>query len=368
MKLTVLVESLHQAGGLERSLSQKVDYWLGSAPEIIIVTHNNDAPDFYAFNGKVERASLNVRYDRHRSLYSARNAICAVRHFIALRSFLRRARPDVVIHCGYGYDFYFLPILASKRALLVKENHSSRFNHFVAAISWRRKVSASFRTWFESRYDVVVFLSKEEAELSGQKNAIVIPNGLRAATPRPAPRKRQVIAAGRICHVKGFDRLVRAWALAAARLPNWRLAIYGDGEPQDVVALERLVEELSLGDSVDIFPARADVIDCMAESSIYAMASRSECFPMVLLEASQLGVPVIAFDCPTGPRNIIKHGQTGLLIPDGDLTAFADALVRLTKDSKALDQMSDAARKESAMYDMDAVAVKWAEVFARHVP
>lgn len=359
------MDNLHQAGGLERILAIKIDYWLRVASEVTVITHSLDAPDFYKINAAAGRVSLGVRYDRNASLFSPGNMLTAIRHFRRLRSQLRGARPDLVIHCGYGYDFYFLPLVTSRRTALVKENHSSRYASLEVARSWREKIKSSLRAAFESRYDASVFLSREEADLSGQDNAVVIPNALNTVVPLPGSRKPRIIAAGRICHVKGFDRLIRAWALAAARLPAWRLAIYGDGDRDDVSALVNLVEELSVRESVDIFPATSEILDRMAESRIYGMASRSECFPMVLLEAMQNGLPVVAFDCPTGPRNIVTDGETGFLIPDGDLRAFADALVAMASQPKLLDRMSEAARIQSTKFNMEAVSMQWVELFAR---
>lgn len=176
-------------------------------------------------------------------------------------------------------------------------------------------------------------------------------------------KKNRVIAAGRICRVKGFDRLVDVWALLADRLPDWQLHIYGDGEGQDVESLRALIAAHGLQHCVHVHPATTAIHERIAESRIYAMTSRSECFPMVLLEAMQLGVPVVAYDCPTGPRNILESGVTGILVEDGDAESFAEALVALASDPAAQQVLGDAARDASRRYAPEQVMPLWSRLF-----
>lgn len=365
MKILVLVDDLHGAGGLERSLAYKVAAWAQAGHQLVVITLADRGPDFYALSKGTQRECLGIAYRRDVSLHSLGNLRQAARHFLGLRRALRKHRPDVVIHSGFGFDFFFLPLLASRRVFLVKENHSSRFSPIDAPQSFGARIKKRLRFWMETRYDAAVFLSHEEAGLSGLKNCVVIPNGMPEARHPLAGRKKQVIAAGRVCSVKGFDRLVQAWALAGPRLDGWQLLIFGDGEQGDIDSLRGLVAEHSLAHSVQLLPATPDILGHIAESSLFAMTSRSECFPMVLLEAMQLGVPVVAFDCPTGPRNIVIDGKTGSLVQDGDLAAFAETLVTLAMDSEAAARMGQNARLESSRYAMSRVAAQWTSLFDR---
>ncbi len=365
MKILVLVDGLHGAGGLERSLAYKVAAWEQAGHQLVVVTLTDLGPDFYALPKGTQRQCLDIAYRRDVSLHSLGNLRQAARHFLGLRRVLRKHRPDAVVHSGFGFDFFFLPLLAGGRVFLVKENHSSRFSPVEARQSFGTRIKKWLRFWMESRYDAAVFLSHEEAGLSGLKNSVVIPNGMPEARHPLSDRKKQVIAAGRVCAVKGFDRLVQAWALAVPRLDGWQLLIFGDGEQADIDSLRGLVAERSLGHNVQLLPATPDILTHIAESSLFAMTSRSECFPMVLLEAMQLGVPVVAFDCPTGPRNIVIDGQTGILVSDGDLAAFAEALVMLAMDSGAAARMGQNARLESSRYAMHRIAAQWTSLFDR---
>jgi glycosyltransferase involved in cell wall biosynthesis len=366
MKVLILVDQVIRPGGLERALAHKVGAWCkaGHDLEIVTIETAGKAP-FYDFPEVVVWRDLGIHYDHRRSLLAPANLLRAIRHFFRLRSAMRRSQPDVVIHCGYGYDFYFGPLVVASNTFLIKENHSSRYPLSKSANSLVGRLKRRVRLFVEERYDACVYLSAEEAKLAGARNAVVIPNPVADAPSTRRNRRNVVIAAGRICHVKGFDRLLQAWAIASPQLQGWLLEIYGDGELSDVMALENQIADLGLAGRVSILGATPQILDRMAESSVFAMTSRTECFPMVLLESMQLGLPVIAFDCPTGPRNILADGATGLLVPDGDVDAFAASLIYLVKHEEFRQQLSDNAKQHVQRYSVPEVARQWGKLFAR---
>lgn len=363
MKILVLLNALESAGGVETSLLHKTTAWVRDGHEVEVLTLVDRAPDFRQFPTGARRASLGIAYDQRSGLLSPGNLRVALRHAWALRRWIRRSHPDVVINCIYGYTFYFLPLLSPRGVKLISENHSSR-KWGVATASGMSRLKRAIRGLFESFYDWSIFLSREEAEVSRCRNVCIIPNSIPSLPPEFTVREKkcQVVAAGRICPVKGFDRLVEAWGLVADRLPNWQLHIYGDGERQDVESLRALIAARGLQHCVNVHPATTAIHERIAESRIYAMTSRSECFPMVLLEAMQLGVPVVAYDCPTGPRNIMRPGVTGILVEDGNSARFAEALLSLALDQQVQQAMGQAAREESRRYELEQVMPLWDRV------
>ena len=365
MKILLLVDRLDIAGGLERSLANKVKTWCEEGRDVHIATIDQQGPDYYAIDARAIRSKLDIHYDREISLLAIANLKRAIRHFMALRRVYLQARPTHVVHSGYGFDFFFLPLIA-RGAFLIKENHSSRHRAEGMVRSTFDHVKTKIRTWFDSRYHVSVFLSKEEAQLSGLRNTVIIPNALEnRVIPEHLTKRNQVISAGRICAVKGFDRLVEAWSLASPQMPGWHLVIYGDGTVADVAEIQHKISFLGLSDSVSVYPATLDVIDRMAESRVYAMASRSECFPMVLLEAMQVSLPIVAYNCPTGPRNIVVHDETGILVPDGDAASFANALVKLASNPEVAESIARNARQSSERYSSGDIASMWSALFSR---
>src|SRR4051794_416100 len=202
------------------------------------------------------------------------------------------------------------------------------------------------------RLDAVVALTDETAagyrELLGAGARVEpIPNSAPAGGDHRAdPDAKLVVAAGRLTRQKGFDRLLPAWALAAERHPGWQLEIFGAGPHEQ--RLQRQIERLGIGASARLRGFSAHLEEEFARASLYVMSSRTEGFPMVLLEAMSVGLPVASFDCPTGPRDIITPGVDGYVVPDGDTLALAGAMGRLMGDGERRGGVGGAAPRAPA--------------------
>ncbi len=170
-----------------------------------------------------------------------------------------------------------------------------------------------------------------------------------------------VVSGGRLVDRKGFDRLIAAWAVAVAEFPDWQLHIYGEGECRD--DLERQVAALGVGNSVRLPGYTHDFDQVLAQAGLYAMASRQEGFPMVLLEAMRHGLPMLSFDCPRGPAEIIEDGVTGRLVANGDVAAYAEALCDLLADEELRRRLGEAAHGRASSYQIEAVGSDWETLF-----
>ncbi|GAA4413839.1 hypothetical protein GCM10023168_36960 [Fodinibacter luteus] len=170
-----------------------------------------------------------------------------------------------------------------------------------------------------------------------------------------------VLAAGQLVHRKGFDLLIDAWGRVARDHPGWRLRIVGSGRER--TDLDRRVGQAGLSGSVELVGFAPDVGAELLGCSVFALSSRSEGLPMVVLEAMATGVPVVAFDCPTGPRDLVVHGVTGLLVPPGDVAGLATAIGRLAADPGLRSAMGAAARDRAAAFDAEVVAARWERLF-----
>jgi glycosyltransferase involved in cell wall biosynthesis len=157
--------------------------------------------------------------------------------------------------------------------------------------------------------------------------------------------------------------MVRAFAPVAAAHPEWQLHVYGAG-PEDR-ALEAQVEELGLTGQVRLCGYSLDLRSVLASASVYALTSHTESFSMSLIEAMSVGLPTVAMDCPRGPREIVRDGETGYLVPDADEDAFTAALLRLVEDAELRRRLGAGALARSHLWSMDAVGARWTELFAR---
>ena len=160
---------------------------------------------------------------------------------------------------------------------------------------------------------------------------------------------------------KGFDLLVEAFAIVHARHPDWTLTIFGAGPWRQRLTAQR--DALGLTGTVHFPGVRRTLDGELAASSLFVLSSRAEGLPMVLLEAMSTGLPVVAFDCPTGPAEVIEHGITGLLVPPKDVNGLASALADLIEDRDRRRAMGAAAFESSRRYFMPAVCDSWERLF-----
>ncbi|MFC5183768.1 glycosyltransferase family 4 protein [Actinomadura harenae] len=189
---------------------------------------------------------------------------------------------------------------------------------------------------------------------------VVIPNALPELTGGPSPREaRVVLAAGRFVRAKGFDMLIEAYLPLVEKYPDWRLHIHGSGVRED--RLRKQIAELGVGDRILLKP-RTEIGRALEGASVYALSSRYEGLPMVLLEAMSKGLAVVSFDCPTGPAELIRDGENGLLVPPRDLPALTAALDRVMSDRDLRDRLGDAAPAATEPYHLDRIGPLWTKL------
>lgn len=238
-----------------------------------------------------------------------------------LSRLIRAESPDVVILNG---------LTTACSVLLLDLRYASRIiccdhNHFSA----RSRLWQQLRAWLYPRVAAVVSLTEADASRFRALNprTRVIPNTSALQAEVPAiPTQLMALAVGRHQGQKGFDLLLPAWAEVLKRVPAARLRIVGDGPLR--ATHERLAQQLGVSKQVDFLAPRAQIESLYREAAVFVLPSRYEGMPLALLEAQALGVPSVAFDCPTGPADILTS-ETGRLVPAGDVGALAAALVEL---------------------------------------
>lgn len=190
---------------------------------------------------------------------------------------------------------------------------------------------------------------------------VYIPNFLEHFPENPDryPRKKTVLAVGRLNEVKRFDLLIRMFSTLHAQFPDWKLHIVGEGEERG--KLEAAIKELKADDYVTLTGKKdaAGVEEEMLHASIYAMTSRSEGFPFVLLEAQSCALPVVAFDVRVGPGFVVQDGVNGFLAPELDDESFCGKLAALMKDEKLRCKMAEAAKLRASEFSREKVSELW---------
>ena len=210
----------------------------------------------------------------------------------------------------------------------------------------------------------MVLTEEDKGYWGDMPNIQVIPNAALFMADRYADMSRKrVIAVGRLDYQKGFDRLIDAWQIVCSTglFQEWRLDIFGQGEWKDM--LKARIKEYGLQNSLHLNEPIKEIAKEYADSSMLVMSSNYEGFPMVMIEAMACGLPVVTFDFKCGPRDIIKDEENGLIVPDGDIQALADAMMRLMANESLRQTMSVEARKVTETYSEEVVMGKWVSLF-----
>ena len=253
---------------------------------------------------------------------------------------------------------------APRGQLTVGQDHSSFTTRFA------NPAQASVLDWTLPRLDAFTVLTEADAVDYRRRfpdaTTLIrfVPNALSWQVPTEPARleAKVVVTVGRLDEGKGHDRMVRAYAGVAARHPDWQLHIYGAGPARP--AIQALVTELGLEEQVRLLGYTRDVRATLAQASIFALTSHAEGFSMVLTEAMSVGVPPVAMDCPRGPREIIRDGANGRLVPDGDAPGFRAALLSLIEDPERRRKLGAQAHEDARAYEMERVGAQWERLFA----
>jgi glycosyltransferase involved in cell wall biosynthesis len=219
------------------------------------------------------------------------------------------------------------------------------------------------------KLDAFVALTEQDvdayrAHLNGGVKLFRIPNTVRDMPgPKADLSKKIVFAAGRLREQKGFDYLIPAWGPIARKHPDWKLRICGTGRERG--KLERLIAEHDVAESVSLEGPAADIGTDMANASIFALSSRYEGFPLILLEAMSKGMAVVAFDCPTGPADIIDNRENGIIVALKDVEALTAGLLEMIESEELRRHCAPNAIATAEQFKMPAIGPMWDELFAQ---
>lgn len=373
MKILYLTGQIKYIGGIEKVLSLKLNYLADKLKEdVFLLTYEQGNNRFvYPISSNVKWEDLHLDYDtaiRKKRMFAPSNIIKGIRHFFLLRRKIKDIQPDIIIiPNGGGYDYFFLPFIF-KYIPKIREIHSSLYRRNNKKKSVKMKLRENIERFFESKYTCVVALNDDEKSLISNSSVEVIPNPVSFIVQRGnvSLQSNKFMAAGRLCYVKGYDTLIKVWKEVINFDPNLKLHIYGSGEAEYIGYLQHLIDHLSLSNNVKLLGSVSDLTQRMEHYSAFICSSHTECFPMVLLEAFSVGLPVISFDCPFGPRHIITHGRNGFLVPDQDGFKLRESIIQYTKlDNEIKKQFSEAASNRANDFQIENVMNKWIILFKK---
>jgi glycosyltransferase involved in cell wall biosynthesis len=364
LKIVFLTNQFYLHGGVEKMLAQKLNYLqeVMGYEVILCTTEHQSNPFVYPIHANVKHVDFGINYHRELSYFHPKNLLKSVAHYRTLRSFLESEQPDVVVSVNYTPEQFLLPFIC-KHIPKVKEFHSSGVS-LIKSTNLLGKFKHRLFQLF-GKYDALVVLNEDERKYYPFTQLHVIPNFI--SIPKETPglaKEKTILAAGRIAPVKQFDHLIQAWSLIADQHPEWEVQIFGDGDLELTVKLQDQINTLNIS-TIRLMGPTALLDTEMQKASIYAMTSSTECFPMVLLEAQAVGLPIVSYDCPHGPRNIVTHDVDGLLTPSNAIADFAQALNSLINNEEQRKAMGDAARENVKIYAEEPIMQKWVALFTR---
>ena len=372
MKLVYIFSSFAAKGGTERIFCDKMN-WLAEVAgyEIVFVTYEQgNHPFAYPLSNKIRHVDLNTRFFTTGTMSLLKRIYFKItlprlfKH--RLRQLLDEIQPNLVISTTYALPL-FREILSQPYRHVV-ESHVcyGRLLQFIFThIPWLdRKISQHLLKMLKRCEMVVVLTHKDAACWKGYDNIEVIHN---VVTNYPekitdvVDRPKRIIAVGRLHAQKGFDLLIQSWQLIAARYPDWQLVVYGHGG--DLQKLQQQLEKAGLTSSMTFAGATDNIYKEYQNSAFYVMSSRYEGWGLVLVEAMSCGLPCVSFDCPYGPSDIIRDGEDGFLVENGNIQQLAEKMELLINNKELRERLGVRARLNAARFTSDNIMPQWTKLF-----
>lgn len=354
IKKIIVVGPALKMGGMERATANIANGFAAQGFDVTLITIF-EQPIFFSLDSSIKLISPKEFNTKRLDIR---------RTTAYLRTNILRERPHIVLVYNKFYAAITLIALWAHRSIpvYISERSSPLFHwrwhlqlfNFVA-FKLRPPQGIIAQTAIAAQHQVKYYSSKIPIQ--------VIPNSVRVVRRFPfIKREKIVLAVGRLNdHLKGFDRLLKAFALVKSK--GWRLVLAGGTKDQDK-ELSTLIDELQLLPYTTFLGKVEDIDSLYAKASIFVMPSRSEGFPNALCEAMAAGVACISFDFVAGPQEIITNGHNGLLIPDGDIENLAYAMSNLMDNEALRTKLSENALTISNLLAASSIVEKHISFFA----
>ena len=368
MKILYVIDAIAIWGGLERIVVEKVNYLAENYDyEMHIVTADQGSHSIpYPLSPKVIYKDLGILFHQQYSfhgLYRLYKKVYLNRLYNKrLKCYIQDVHPDVVV--SVRSKFINAIVKAKGLVPLVYESHSSCRGLIMIESDFLAKVKAEHSISSIKKAQLVVALTEGDASEWRKINpkVCVIPNivHLNETGEYSDSEAKSVIFVGRFSKQKNIKSLLKIWRIVHERNPKWQLQIYGGyGEEQN--SLLPIIENMNA--NIHVHEPTSDIMKKYKESSILVMTSAYEPFGLVLPEAMSCGIPVVAFDCPYGPSDIITDGKDGFLIRNNDIHDFAEKVCLLMDKPDLRKKMGKAGIVSSRRYEAKLIMPQWVQLF-----
>ena len=370
MRIMYVNDAFAIKGGIERVLADKINYLSSVCGyDICLLTANQGMhPHAYGLEPSVKYVDVGISFH---NLYRYHGIKRWIKTREYDRLFMERVRqqidafcPDIIISAR---PFFMKPLSRLKnKALLIHESHSSCKNAYFEQGSFFKRMHEIWQIKKLKKMPMMVIAltdgdAREWHKLFPQYGVKVVPNIVTLNDNKNASAQecKRIIFVGRLEYQKGLDDLIKIWELVQKKHDDWQLDIYGDGTQK--ARLQSVIQERKL--HVNLWGSVDHIFEYYMRSSMLLLTSVYEPFGLVMPEAMSCGLPVVAFDCPYGPADIVSDGVDGFLIKNRDVKAFADRVCQLIEDKELRQKMGKAAIQSAQRYTPEKIMPLWKELF-----
>lgn len=365
MKIVYIIEDLHSKGGTQRVIMQKANYLVehfGYQVDFIVRKHLKKELAYY-LNPQIK---IHIIED-HSSIFGRSVVFLSLLRGIYTFSLsyfklIRQLNPNIVISTNCNPVEIMIPFLSGKSKTFQEFHYSKEIQKFKIEClkGFNRIYSYCIDVIYKNSYrayDKFIVLTENDAKSWNLKNIEVINNPLPFDTPeRSICNNKRVICVGRYEYQKGYEYLIEIWSIISPRYPDWELVIFGAG---DNTKYQQLAEKAGIRNSIIFNGVTSDIIKEYKDSSIFVLTSRYEGFVLVLLEAMSIGLPVVSFNCPHGPSEIIKNEEDGFLIPFPNIDSFVDKISYLIENKDERIRIGENASRNIRRFSENVILGQW---------
>lgn len=374
-KIAYCTPSLYIAGGVERVLTTKVN-WLVENTDwevYIILTDGKGKDPYYPISSKVKIINLDINFEELWKMSFVKKGIVYLQKQRVFKKLLSKTliniRPDITVSLLRREINFITNIKDGSQKWGELHINRSHYRNFEAGNTNIIKKAFS-KYWMSSlvsklkRLDRFIVLTEEDKKSWTElDNVIAIPNPLPFwSEEQTTLQNKRIIAVGRYSHEKGYDDLIKAFRIVHQKHPDWKLYIFGSGDSRPY---QELANQMGISKACHLLEATKNIVEEYCNSSLFVLSSRFEGFGMVLIEAMNCGLPVVSYACPTGPLQIIKHGENGLLAENGNSDDLAQKICEVIEDRDLMQRLSNEGYNTSRNYSVDNIMKKWEHLMTR---
>ena len=378
MNILYCVPALYNPGGMERILTEKVNYLanLEGYNLFVFTTDQDNRPLYFKLDDRVTVHHSNLNFNQYFSCnflekYLGTKKLLRL-YEQQLQAYIKKNNIDIIVSLG-GKELEFLYKIKTTSAKICELHFSIDIRkQFILSRGTNPlfKLIGKYRAWEmiqqTKKLDQLVVLTKEDEEklkLTHQNVTQIYNFSPLAPTVKAPLNQKKIVAVGKLDPQKGFDLLIEACRFIK-NWDGWILEIYGQGPDEE--QLRSKISFYELEKHIFLKGITRKVEEVYHSASFYVLSSRFEGFPMVLLEAISFGLPIVSFDCATGPNEVIVNDDCGLLVEEGNTKKLGEAMQRMICSREEREEKSERAFQKSKFFSKDEIMKQWLELFNKH--